>query len=116
MADRARLETELTGRFPSPWVEHHLTSFHDDYFAAFDDEAVARHLGRLIALSDEQPVAADAQPEAPDAWSVDVTGYDAFQLLSTICSLLAVHGLVIVEGWAFTSDPKRAPRRRPPRR
>ena len=32
-------------------------------------------------------------------------GYDAFEFLSTLCNLLAVHGLSIVEGRVFTSRP-----------
>ena len=46
-------------------------------------------------------------------WWVDVVGYDAFQFLSTLSTLLAVRGLSIVEGRVFTSQPPREPARRP---
>jgi [glutamine synthetase] adenylyltransferase / [glutamine synthetase]-adenylyl-L-tyrosine phosphorylase len=108
MLDLVQLESELVSRYPPAWVRRHLTSFRDAYFAAFDAEAVARHLGRIIALTDEQPVAVAALPEGPSTWCVEVVGYDAFQLLSTLCTLLAIHGLSIIEGQAFTSDPRDA--------
>ena len=108
MLDLVRLESELVSRYPPAWVRRHLTSFREAYFAAFDAEAVARHLGRIIALTDEQPVAVAALPEGPCTWCVEVVGYDAFQLLSTLCTLLAIHGLSIIEGQAFTSDPRHA--------
>ena len=57
MPDLARIESDLTGRYPEPWVRHHLASFRAPYFAAFDAEDIARHLGRSLALTDEQPVA-----------------------------------------------------------
>ncbi|HMB06512.1 MAG TPA: hypothetical protein VKP69_22600 [Isosphaeraceae bacterium] len=115
MPDLAQIEHELIGRYPEPWVRHHLASFQPAYFAAFDTADVARHLGRIIALTDEQPVAVGIWPDGPGAWRVEFVGYDAFQLLSTLCSLLAIHGLAIVEGHAFTSQPPRAPGRRVPR-
>jgi glutamate-ammonia-ligase adenylyltransferase len=118
MPDLTRIETELTGRFPEAWVLHHLASFPALYFAAFDGLAIARHLGRSLALSDEQPVSIETWRERPDAWRVEAVGFDAFQFLSTLCTLLAIHGLSIVEGQAFTSDPRLAPTRTPgsPRR
>src|SRR5262249_10497889 len=120
MPDLARIESDLTGRYPETWVRHHLASFRPPYFAAFDGEDIARHLGRSLALTDEQPVAVETWPEGPGAWRVEAVGFDAFQLLSTLCTLLAIHRLSIVEGHAFTSDPRlrpgpRGPPRRPPR-
>src|SRR5512135_1011146 len=115
MPDLAQIEHELIGRYPEPWVRHHLASFQPAYFATFDTADVIRHLGQIIALTDEQPVAVRVWPEGPGAWRVEFVGYDAFQLLSTLCSLLAIHGLAIVEGQAFTSQPTRAPARRVPR-
>jgi hypothetical protein len=109
MPDLVRLETELTGRYPEPWVRHHLAAFRAAYFAAFDDGDVSRHLGRVLALTDAQPVSVDVWPEGPGTWRVEAVGYDAFQLLSTLCTLLAIHGLSIVDGLAFTSDPREAP-------
>jgi hypothetical protein len=114
MPDLARIESDLTGRYPKPWVRQHLASFRAPYFAAFDGEDIARHLGRSLALTDEQPVAVETWPEGPGAWRVEAVGFDAFQLLSTLCTLLAIHGLSIVEGQAFTSD-RGWRRRRPPR-
>ena len=58
----------------------------------------------------------EAWPEGPGAWRVEAVGYDAFQFLSTVCTLLAIHGLEIVEGQAFTSDPRAAPSHPSPRR
>src|SRR5262249_17123226 len=52
-----------------------------------------------------------------DRWWVEVVGYDAFQFLSTVCNLLAVMGLAIVEGRVFTSQPPpREPSRTPVRK
>jgi len=116
MPDLTRIESDLTGRYPEPWVLHHLASFRAPYFAAFDGEDIARHLGRSLALTDEQPVAVETWPEGPGAWRVEAVGFDAFQLLSTLCTLLAIHGLSIVEGQAFTSDPRLAPAPLAPRR
>src|SRR5262249_9645459 len=119
MPDLARIESDLTGRYPETWVRHHLASFRPPYFAAFDVEDIARHLGRSLALTDAQPVAVEVWPEGPGAWRVEAVGFDAFQLLSTLCSLLAIHGLSIVHGRAVTSHPRRLPphlpRTRPPR-
>src|SRR5262245_7330270 len=109
MPDLVRLETELTARYPEPWVRHHLAAFRAAYFSEFDAADVSRHLGRILALTDEQPVAVDVWPEGPGTWRVEAVGYDAFQLLSTLCTLLAIHGLSIVDGLAFTSDPREAP-------
>jgi len=116
MPDLARIKSELTGRYPEPWVQHHLASFRAPYFAAFDGEDIARHLGWSLALSDEQPAAIETWSEGPGAWRVEAVGFDAFQLLSTLCMLLAIHGLSIVEGRAFTSDPRLAPASPAPRR
>ena len=116
MFDLARIESDLTGRYPEPWVRHHLASFREPYFAAFDGEDIARHLGRSLALTDEQPVAFENWPEGPGAWRVEAVAFDAFQFLSTLCTLLAIHGLSIVEGHAFTSDPKRTPGPSAPKR
>jgi glutamate-ammonia-ligase adenylyltransferase len=116
MPDLARIENELTGRYPEPWVRHHLASFRAPYFAAFDVEDIARHLGRSLALTDEAPAAVETWTEGLGAWRVEAVGFDAFQLLSTLCTLLAIHGLSIVEGQAFTSDPRLAPASPAPRR
>ncbi|HKI21194.1 MAG TPA: hypothetical protein VKA15_25095, partial [Isosphaeraceae bacterium] len=116
MTDLARIESDLTGLYPEPWVQYHLASFRAPYFAAFDGEDIARHLGRSLALTDERPVAVETWPEGPGAWRVEAVGFDAFQLLSTLCTLLAIHGLSIVEGQAFTSDPRLAPAPPAPRR
>lgn len=116
MPDLARLESELLGRYPEPWVRQHLASFPATYFEAYDPDDVARHLGEAMALTDERPVAVRVWPEGPDAWRVEVVGYDAFQLLSTLGSLLAIHGLAIIEGRADTSRPPREPAVSSPRR
>src|SRR5262249_20538913 len=116
MPDLARIESDLTGRYPQPWVLHHLASFRAPYFAAFDGQDIARHRGRSLALPEEEPVAVETWPRGPGAWRVEAVGFDAFQLLSTLCTLLAIHGLSIVEGQAFTSDPRLAPAPSTPRR
>jgi glutamate-ammonia-ligase adenylyltransferase len=116
MPDLARIQSDLTGRYPEPWVLHHLASFGELYFAAFDGEDIARHLGRSLALTDEQPVSIGTWPEGQGAWRVEAVGFDAFQLLSTLCTLLAIHGLSIIEGQAFTSNPRLAPAPPAPRR
>src|SRR5262249_33953715 len=116
MPDLTRIESDLTGRYPGPWVGHHLASFPAPYFAAFDGEDIGRHLGRSLALTDAQPMTVEIWPEGAGAWRVETVGFDAFQLLSTLCTLLAIHGLSIIEGRAFTSDPRLAPAPPAPRR
>src|SRR3954451_20478534 len=112
MPDLARLQNELLRRHPEPWVRHHLESFQAAYFDAFDEAAVSGHLGLMLALSDDRPVAVRARPAGEGEGWVDVVGYDCFQFLSTLCNLLAVRGLSILEGRVFTSEP---PAREPPR-
>lgn len=109
MPDLAQLQSRLLERYPERWVQHHLASFPAAYFAAFDADDVERHLGMMLELSDDRPVAVRARPAEGGQWWVDVAGYDAFQFLSTLCSLLAVRGLSIVEGHVLTSQPPPAP-------
>jgi glutamate-ammonia-ligase adenylyltransferase len=120
MPDLTRLEAELRRLYPEVWVRHHLDSFSPAYFAAFTAEEIAQHLELVRALDAAQLVIAVAWPAAaenaardeigPDQWWVEVVGYDVFQFLSTVCNLLAVSGLGIVEGKVFTSEPPpRAP-------
>ena len=101
----AQLERELMSRHPGPWVHHFLVSFPRDYFQAFDSRELSRHLDLLQGLCDDRPVAIRAESEAGGVWRVDVVGYDAFQFLSTLCTLFAVGGLAILEGRVFTSQP-----------
>lgn len=125
MPDLAQLQSRLLASYPERWVQHHLASFPAEYFAAFDAAEVERHLGLMLELGEDQPVAVRARPAGRGLWWVEVVGNDAFQFLSTLCSLLAVRGLSIVEGRVFTSQPPpepsgpdRAPRSRtgrPPR-
>jgi glutamate-ammonia-ligase adenylyltransferase len=114
MPDLTRLETELRQLYPESWVRHHLDSFSPAYFAAFTPEEIAQHLELVRALDAEQLVIALAWPAAvagaaggtvTDQWWVEVVGYDVFQFLSTVCCLLAVSGLEIVEAHVFTSQP-----------
>jgi [glutamine synthetase] adenylyltransferase / [glutamine synthetase]-adenylyl-L-tyrosine phosphorylase len=116
MHDLSLLRTALLDRFPEPWVRHHLDSFQGTYFEAFDEADVARHLGLMLTLSDERPVAVQARPAGDGEWWVDVVGYDCFQFLSTVCNLLAVRGLSIVEGGVFTSRPPPREQAQPARR
>jgi hypothetical protein len=105
MPDLAQLQSRLLGRYPEAWVRHHLESFPSAYFAAFDGDEVDWHLGMMLELGDDRPVAVGARPDGVGQWWVDVVGYDVFQFLSTLCTLLAVRGLSIVEGRVFTSQP-----------
>src|SRR5690242_21867656 len=105
MPDLAQLERELIGRHPERWVQHHLASFPSDYFRTFDAADISRFLGALRQLTEECPVKVRAEPEGDDVWRVEIVGYDAFQFLSTVCTLLAVSGLSILEGHVFTSSP-----------
>jgi glutamate-ammonia-ligase adenylyltransferase len=107
MPDLARLETELVGRYPEAWVRSHLASFPAPYFETFDADDISRHLGQIMALSDERPIVVDVWPERPGAWRVEFVGYDAFQLLSTLGNLLATHDFSIVEAQAHTTQPPR---------
>jgi [glutamine synthetase] adenylyltransferase / [glutamine synthetase]-adenylyl-L-tyrosine phosphorylase len=115
MPDRTQLETELRRLYPEPWVRHHLDSFSPAYFAAFTPIEVAQHIELTRGLDDERLVItlawpADAECSADSGggesrWWLEVVGYDAFEFLSTLCNLLAVYGLSIVEGRVFTSQP-----------
>jgi hypothetical protein len=66
---------------------------------------VSRHLEAMRTLTDDRPVHVRAESECGGVWRVDVVGYDAFQFLSTVCTLLAVSGLSILDGRVFTSQP-----------
>lgn len=105
MPDMAQLERELMSRHPESWVRYHLASFPHEYFQVFERPELSRHLELLQGLSDDRPVAIDAESEPGGVWKVVVVGYDAFQFLSTLCTLLAVRGLSILEGRVFTSQP-----------
>jgi glutamate-ammonia-ligase adenylyltransferase len=117
MPELGWLQSALIRRYPEVWVRHHIASFRQDYFDAFDAEDVARHVGLSLALTDDQPVALEVRTDRDGVCVVEVVGFDVFQFLSTLCSLLAIYGLSIVDGLAFTSDPRLAPIRvRPPAR
>ena len=107
MADMEQLERELLVRHPERWVRHHLASFPADYFRVFDSTEVSRHLEAMLTLTDDRPVHVRAESECGGVWRVDVVGYDAFQFLSTVCTLLAVSGLSI-SGWAGFHVPASA--------
>jgi glutamate-ammonia-ligase adenylyltransferase len=115
MSDLSRLNEELKLRYPEPWVALFLGSFSNRYFESFAVDELARHLGLLMALNDQQPVALRAVPAGEREWNVEVIGYDAFQFLSTVCSLFALSDLTIVDGRIYTSHPPphQAPTRRP---
>ena len=102
---------------PEGWVDHLLHSFPTEYAERFEAEAMGRHLGMIRALSPDHPVLVAAERLDDGAWRVEIVGFDAFQMLSTVCSLLAVHRLAILEAAIFTSDappdPAVAPRVRP---
>jgi [glutamine synthetase] adenylyltransferase / [glutamine synthetase]-adenylyl-L-tyrosine phosphorylase len=126
MPDLAQLESELIGRYPEPWVRHHMASLPETYFASFDAVDVTRHLGLMRELTEDRPVRLWAEPAGGGDWRIDIVGYDCFQFLSTLCNLLTVRGLSIVSGQVFTSQPpavepaRPAPKRggwtrRPPR-
>src|SRR3954451_15931228 len=104
MPDMAKLESELNVHYPAPWVRHHLATFPESYFEAFDETAIGRHVGAMMELTDTRSVRVLAEPEGDGVWRIDVVGYDAFQFLSTLCTLLAVRGLAILEGQVFTSQ------------
>src|SRR3954468_188891 len=104
MPDLAKLESELIVGYPAPWVRHHLATFPEGYFEAFDETAIGRHIGAMMELTDTRSVRVLAEAEGEDVWRIDVVGYDAFQFLSTLCTLLAVRGLAILEGQVFTSQ------------
>jgi glutamate-ammonia-ligase adenylyltransferase len=104
MPDLAKLESELIVRYPAPWVRHHLATFPDGYFETFDETAIGRHVGAMMDLTDTRSVRVLAEAQGEGVWRIDVVGYDAFQFLSTLCTLLAVRGLAILEGQVFTSQ------------
>jgi glutamate-ammonia-ligase adenylyltransferase len=105
MPDLVQLESELRTEFPASWVRQYLASFPRDYFAAFESSEIRHHVELMLQVNDDRPVAVRAWPEADGQWTVAIVGYDAFQLLSTACTLLAVGGWSILEGRVFTSFP-----------
>ena len=110
MADMEQLERELSVRHPERWVRHHLASFPADYFRVFDSTEVSRHLEAMLTLTDDRPVHVRAESESGGVWRVDVVGYDAFQFLSTVCTLLAVSGLsILMGGFSHPSLRRRIP-------
>jgi [glutamine synthetase] adenylyltransferase / [glutamine synthetase]-adenylyl-L-tyrosine phosphorylase len=105
MADMEQLARDLLVHHPERWVRHHMASFPADYFRVFDSSEVSRHLEAMLTLTDDRPVHVRAESESGGVWRVDVVGYDAFQFLSTVCTMLAVSGLSILDGRVFTSQP-----------
>ena len=109
--------TRLLRDHPEGWVDHLLNSFPIEYIERFEAEAMSRHLGLIRELSPDRPVIVAADRLDDGAWRVEIVGYDAFQMLSTVCSLLAVHRLAILEAAISTSeappDEPAAPRVRP---
>src|SRR4051812_25657119 len=105
MLDLERLERDLIGRYPARWVHHHLASFPAEYFTSFEIADIARHLGLVLKLTEDGPVIVQPRPAGGDESWVEVIGHDAFQFLSTLCTLLAMRALSIVEGVIFTSRP-----------
>jgi glutamate-ammonia-ligase adenylyltransferase len=101
----AQLESELKGNYPHSWVRQHLASFPADYFRSFDSAEIGQHLESILHLDDEHPVEVRALAQGEGDWKIHVVGYDAFQFLSTLCTLLAVRGLSILTGRVFTSQP-----------
>ena len=101
----ADLRRSLLDRHPEPWVDHLLDAFPPEYLLGFDADRLAGHLDLIRQLAADHPARVRAEPGPDATWRVEVVGYDAFQLLSTVCSLLALHGLSIVEAHIFTSEP-----------
>ncbi|QDV34483.1 [protein-PII] uridylyltransferase family protein [Tautonia plasticadhaerens] len=102
----ADLRRALARSHPEAWVDHLLGSFPGDYLARFDAEALSRHLGLIRELGADRPVRVWAGPADDEGTCrVEIVGYDAFQLLSTVCSLLAIHRLSVVEARIYTSEP-----------
>ncbi|WP_161602297.1 [protein-PII] uridylyltransferase family protein [Tautonia marina] len=103
----AELRRTLVREHPEAWVDHLLGAFPPEYCERFDAETISRHLGLIRGLEVDRPVRLRAErlPEEPETWRVEIAGYDAFQLLSTVCMLLTVARLSIVEASIFTSDP-----------
>jgi [glutamine synthetase] adenylyltransferase / [glutamine synthetase]-adenylyl-L-tyrosine phosphorylase len=108
MPEKQKLERELLAHHPEPWVRHLLASFPEAYFRSFDSSQVSRHLEAMRSASDDRPVVVHVEAESAGVWRLDVVGYDAFQFLSTLCALLVVRELSILEGRVFTSQPPAA--------
>ncbi len=111
MPELAKIRNVLLNQFPESWVEPYLASFREPYFETFDPEDLAQQLQMMTELTDGRRVALRARSigHGETDWRVAITGYDAFQFLSTVCRLLAIHGLWIVAGRMFTSDPPPEP-------
>ncbi|CAN5914465.1 hypothetical protein BH23PLA1_BH23PLA1_04960 [soil metagenome] len=111
MPELAKIRKELLDQFPETWVDQHLKSFQGRYFQTFDPEDLACQLRMITELADDRRVIVKARPigSGPPEWRVAIAGYDAFQFLSTVCRLLAIHGLWIVAGRIFTSEPPPEP-------
>jgi glutamate-ammonia-ligase adenylyltransferase len=102
----ADLRRALSRSHPEPWVDHVLGSFPPEYLGRYDADALSRHLGLIRELGADHPIRVQAEPvDDLGTWRVEIVGYDAFQLLSTVCSLLAIYRLSVIEARIFTSDP-----------
>lgn len=106
MPNEARIEPSSD----DPARSAHRAKFPADYADRFDDRETETHVGMIRELSEERPVRLVATPVDPadpsgGSWIIRVVGYDAFQFLSTLCGLLAVHGLAIREARIYTSRP-----------
>lgn len=105
----ADLRRALARSHPEAWVDHLLGSFPAEYLSRFDAEVLSRHLGLIRELGADRPVRVWAEPfDDEGTYRVEIVGYDAFQMLSTVCSLLAIHRLSVVEARIYTSEPPEA--------
>jgi glutamate-ammonia-ligase adenylyltransferase len=117
MSDPASLREVLVQRHPVAWVDHLLASFQPAYFERHAPADVDGHLELLRRLSDDRPVTiASREGAVPGEWILEVAGYDAFQFLSTLCTLISVHGLSIQDARVFTSEVPETPETPPTQR
>ncbi len=79
-----------------------------DYFANFEPEAIARHIGLASALSLDNPSELSCVPLKEHRFELTVVAYDYFSEFAAICGLLSAFGLNIEEGRIYTFTEERA--------
>ncbi len=117
MAISSEVQESLKGDHPEAWVRHLIESFPPEYFQVFGAKELSAHLGMLQNLRIDQPIRLSAIQRIEDnnaRWRLTIVGYDVFMMLSTICSLLTIKQLSIVNAEIFTSSPTRRIRTSPP--
>ncbi|KPL72986.1 hypothetical protein ADM99_05700 [Leptolinea tardivitalis] len=89
----------------TPEVHQHISRMDTSYIKAFTPEEIENHARLARELSPSKPVIVDTSFSSDETYRVTVVAYDYPGELSVICGLLFVHGMNIIDGYAFTYEP-----------